>query len=186
VTTRFIEATTPNRKNYSVFFLVRAGLHGGDSPPASEVFGGLLASQVPISRRLGVPLSDAIWMLDLSTHEGMLFSPSWSGATLERRFLTHPIHVSPLYWPTMRALAADESTVWTRNQMIEHPYEDVIPQPGVLVDATGKPVRGLHEWSTRDILPVRFRNRLTEDPDGQSILTPDETGNIKPNDRPVW
>lgn len=181
---RFVEAENAGKHNHGKFLLV--GLDPADFVMKSRITNEPLIGSLPVVKRLGPILADSIWMLDLQTQEGMLFSPSWSAEAAQRRFLMHPIHVCILYWPLMRHLLLNSWEIWTMDQLVTIPDEQVIPQPGVLLDMTGKPVRSLAEWMPRRPLAARFRNRMSEDdPDGQSILTPEEleTAHL---DRPVW
>jgi hypothetical protein len=182
--TRFIEAENAGKHNHGKFLLV--GFDSADGAVESKIADAPLLRSLPVVRRLGPILTDSVWMLDLQTQEGMLFSPSWSVDALQRRFLMHPIHVCILYWPVMRNLAINAFEMWTREQLIVIPDEEVIPQPGVLIDMRGKPITKFSEWSPRLPLAARFRNRMSpQDPDGQNILTEEEI-NATQAEGPVW
>ena len=182
--TRFIEAENASKHNHGKFLLV--GFDKDDGAVMSKIIEAPLLRSLPVVKRLGPILTDAVWMLDLQTQEGMLFSPSWSVDAAQRRFLCHPIHVCILYWPLMRHLIINSWEMWTCDQLVTIPDEQVIPQPGVLLDMTGKPVRTLAEWMPRLPLAARYRNRMPpEDTDGQNILTPEELETAR-LDKPVW
>lgn len=79
--TRYIEAENVSKLNHGKFLLV--GLDSADGAVESKIAGAPLYKSLPVVRRLGPILTDSVWMLELQTQEGMLFSPSWRGSPQE-------------------------------------------------------------------------------------------------------
>lgn len=187
---RFLEAEDAACSNHGKFSLL--GYDPEDFAHPSPITGGPLLTTIPCAPRFHGPITPtSVWLLDLQTQEGMLFDVTASERALRRRFLVHPLHVCILYWPLMRYLAREDvrASIWTMPPRVTFPQGEVFEQPGVLVDATGVPVRGRWEWSARKPLTARLRNREVAeggDPElGQDVVTFTEQLE-KPGGKPRW
>lgn len=186
---RFIEVQDEHHTNHGKFWLMQFG--EAERKYRSAVTNTPLLACLPAVQRFGGSLSpSSIFMLDLQTHEGMLFDPTEDVALVRRRFLVHPLHVCILYFPLMLHLAEKRGDVWKLPNLITLPMDDVIEQPGVLVDARGQQVRCRSEWSPRHPLIARLRNREVPDggdpEEGQNLLTHAELQEASASAKPVW
>ena len=155
---RFIEAEDDHKSNHGKFLILRFG--ADDFRARSQLTGGpLLATLRPV-RRFGVPITQTTLLLvDLQTQEGTFFDLDQDDATTRARFLCHPIHVCILYYPLMRFLSRNAGNIWKLPNLVTLPLDDVLDQPGVLLDGALNQVRTMREWSRRPPLVARLRNR---------------------------
>jgi len=186
---RFIEAQDDHHTNHGKFFLFQFGL--AEHKYRSAITHTPLLSSLPPVRRFNGPISDtSLFLVDLQTQEGMIFDPSKPPDIIQRSFLIHPLHVCILYFPLMMLLARKCNEIWKLPNLITFPIDEVIAQPGVLVDATGQQVRSRSEWSPRRPIVARLRNREVpedKDPeDGQGLVSQDEMLEMRVGTKPVW
>jgi len=195
--TRFLEVEGSAKLNHGKFLIGQFGEKELAYP--SAIFGAPLLASLPPTRRFGGALGASdVLLVDLQTQEGLFFDPTVDDATLRRRFLVHPLHVCILFFPAMRliataarlALAERGSNDWRLPPLMTVDLGEVVNQPGLLIDTAGHQVRGLFEWSGRQPIGARFRNRevpLDGDPEaGQGELTPEEQAENVAGRRPTW
>lgn len=190
--TRFVEAEDLARTNHGKFFLLQLGPE--DQKVRSRITQAPLLASLPPVRRFGGPLKAGdVLLVDLQTQEGFFFDPDAGEDALRRRFLVHPLHVCILFFPLMRLLASahEKGALWKLPGLVSIDLEDVMNQPGLLVDAAGRPVRGVFEWTRRTPIVARFRNRAVEDAwaeaeAAQGELTAEEQAENAGAVRPVW
>lgn len=186
---RFIEAEDAQLTNHGKFSLVL--YEPEDFGHISTINQKPLLGSLPPVRRFNGPITTAcIWMLDLQTQEGMMFDAEADERTLRRRFLIHPLHVCILYFPVMRAIANATVRFDELPAKLVIDLDDVLNQPGILLDAASKPVTMRAEWSARYPLVARLRNRESldgVDPDGyQSAVTVGELRQMMEGKPPRW
>jgi hypothetical protein len=167
--------------NHGKFFLMQFGAE--EWRYKSKIAQGPLLASLPSMRRFGGGFTPHdLLLVDLQTQEAFFFDPHAGEEQLRQRFLVHPLHVCILFFPVMRVLAAaakqSAAHVWKLPGMVTVVLDDVLNQPGLLLDSKGVPVRGRLEWSARRPLSARLRNREVlegDDPElGQGELTPAE------------
>lgn len=181
---RILEAedtAKPRPLNHGKFQIIELG-DAVFSQLSTIHLGHTVMEALPVVRRLGPIKRNSLWVMDLQTQEGMLFSPTWSDKQIRQRFLCHPLHVCILYFPMLMWLARNASDIWTHEGALQFDLEEVLNQPGRLVDATGTPVRSLLEWSKRAPAPIaaRYRNRdVPEEELLQGELTDEELATMR-------
>lgn len=189
---RFLEATDSFQSNHGKFALFNFGVNEWKfkAQTSSVKDTKYLLSDLRPVRRFGgggkwTPTT--IILFDLQTREGIAFDPTQSVEVVTRQFLVHPVHVCPLFFPVMRFLALNAARIWEVPNLLVLTPDDVMSQPGMLFDITGRPVQGRYEWSPRRPLVARLRNREVPEPeDDQEILTQEEQDENKVGDLPVW
>lgn len=174
---RFIEAQDEHYCNYGRFFILRFQRH--EIRAKAALTGTPLFEAIPAVQRFGGRITPStLLLLDLATQEGLLFDPEQNAEEIRRRFLVHPIHVCILFYPFMRFLAQERARIWSLPTLVTLSLDDVLNQPGVLLDSQGQQVRTRLEWSRRPPLVARLRNReVLGDPEaGQDTLDDEGAG----------
>lgn len=186
---RFLEVQDDCQTNHGKFWIVQFG-EAEHRYQSAVTKGPLLATLAPVQRFGGCISPTSVFMLDLQTHEGLLFDPNENVELVRRRFLVHPVHVCILYFPVMMHLTEKREELWKLPNLITLPIDDVLKQPGVLIDATGQQVKCRSEWSARRPLVARLRNREVSDgrepEEGQDQMTSTEVMEAVSGTRPRW
>jgi hypothetical protein len=183
---RFIEAQDEHQTNHGKFCLFRFGPTEWRHPSGISS-GPLLGTLKPIKRLGGALTETSILFCDLQTREALFIDPARGRELVTRDFLLHPVHVCILAYPLLMLLAERPDAIWKLPNVVTLPLDLVLAQPGVLVDATGQPVRGRFEWSRRTPLAARLRNREAGDVlAGQDDLTEEERLEAASSGRPTW
>jgi hypothetical protein len=154
---RFLEVQDEYHTNLGRFLVQR--FDSKELRFTSSVTGEPLLATLPLMRRFGARINATTLLLtDLATQEGLLFDPEQSEEALRRRFLAHPLHVCILFYPLMRFLAKRRAAIWKLPNLVTLSLEEMLEQPGVLLDKDGRPVTTTFEWSRRPGLAARLRN----------------------------
>ncbi len=145
---QFIEVQDDQLSNHGKFWI--NGFSGGAWDYPSALTGAPLLPNLPAIQRFGGRFAkSSVFLGDLQTQEGMIFDPTAHADLVRRRFLLHPLHVCILYFPLLLHLAQNHGEIWQLPSLITLPLDDVLKQPGVLMDSTGQQVKCRAEWSAR-------------------------------------
>ena len=163
---RFIEAEDEERTNHGKFALFKFGEKEWQHRSGIND-GALLATLKPVARLGGALTKTSILFCDLQTREALFVDPARGRELTTRDFLLHPVHVCILAYPLLMLLVSKPDAIWSLPNVVRLPLDGVLAQPGLLLDATGSPVRGRFE--------------------GQDVLTPEERAEAaSAAERPRW